>query len=380
MAGRSEEWRRRARQLAAVNRAALAIAGDLDLRAVLERILRTARQLVHARYGALGIPDGHGGFGTFLTVGISQTRAKRIGSLPRVHGVLGTLLNRPIRMADIRRHPDFSWYPAHHPELRDFLGVPIRHQAAVLGNLFLSGSRTGRFSAEDQRTVALLAAHAGIAISTARLYGEAQELATLKERNRLARELHDAVAQTLFSMMFVARSAAMAPDDPRAVKASLERLEHQAAAALREMQGLVFALRPKTLEQDGLAAALREHIDALRQTHPAPIELQVEGDGRLLPEHELALLRIGQEAVQNAVKHAGPVPIRVVLRFGPQGTELTVRDRGRGFSPALLPGTVRTMGLTSIRERAAAISAALKIDTQPGRGAVVTVLLPHRGR
>src|SRR5260370_40540300 len=112
----------RARRLAALNEAALAIAGDLDLDRVLEKILKTAAKLIGARYGALGIPDGRGGFGRFLTVGISEQRADRIGALPRVHGVLGALVSqgKPIRSRDIRRHPDFSAYPADHPEMIEF--------------------------------------------------------------------------------------------------------------------------------------------------------------------------------------------------------------------------------------------------------------------
>src|SRR5256884_2362395 len=107
---------RRAHRLAALNEAALAIAGDLDLDRVLQKIVTTAARLVGARYGALGIPDRHGGFGRFLTVGISEQRAARIGALPRVHGVLGSLVTdgKPIRSRDIRRHPKFSWYPAEH--------------------------------------------------------------------------------------------------------------------------------------------------------------------------------------------------------------------------------------------------------------------------
>ncbi len=187
----------------ALHNAILSIAGDLDLDRVLRNILRTAQRLVKARYGALGVPDGRGGFGRFITVGVSERRAALIGSLPRVHGVLGALVTegKPIRVGDIRRHPRFSWYPEHHPILRDFLGVPVRHGDEVLGNLFFSGSPSGAFNAQDQRLVEMLAAHAGIAIATARLYAKAQELAVLQERNRVARELHDAVSQTLFSMV-----------------------------------------------------------------------------------------------------------------------------------------------------------------------------------
>ncbi len=380
---RDGAWRERARQLAALNRAALAISGDLEPDRVLRKILHTAQILVRARYGALGVPDGRGGFGTFLTVGVSERRARLIGQLPRVHGVLGALVTegKPIRVRDIRDHPRFSWYPAHHPVLKEFLGVPIRHKGQVLGNLFFSGSAQRRFSHPDQRIVEMLGAHAGVAIATARLYEQAQELAVLEERNRVARELHDAISQTLFSMMFEARAGALkAERDPSAAREVLERLQQQAGSALGEMRGLVFQLRPRGLERDGLAATLSDHVEALRGAHEAAIDLRIEGNVRLPPEHELALLRIGQEALQNAIKHAPGAPLSVALRFGQTATQLIIKDAGPGFSPALLPRTVRTLGLTTMRERAATVGADLTIDARPGQGCVVSVLLPQPRR
>jgi signal transduction histidine kinase len=371
-----------ARRLQALNTAALAISGDLDLDRVLTRILRTAASLSRARYGALGVPDGSGGFGRFLTVGFSERRAELIGQLPRVHGVLGALVTRgkPIRVRDIRRHPLFSWYPEHHPEMREFLGVPIRHGSEILGNLFLSGARSGGFTAQDQRLVEMLAAHAGVAINTARLYAKAQELAVLEERNRVARELHDAVSQILFSMVFEAKAGGLKTTDPAAVE-TFRKLQDQASAALSEMRSLVLALRPKSLERDGLAATLADHVDALKNAHRIAIELRLEGTVTLPFDHELALLRIAQEALHNAVKHGDGAPVSVLLREERAGTVLVIRDAGRGFDESALSRTARTMGLTSMRERAAAIGADLEINARPERGCVVTVFVPPlRGR
>src|SRR2546430_6656003 len=316
---------RRRRRPAALNEAALAIAGDLDLDRVLQKILTTAARLVGAKYGALGIPDRHGGFGRFLTVGISEQRAARIGTLPRVHGVLGSLVTdgKPIRSRDIRRHPKFSWYPAEHPELVEFLGAPIRYRGEILGNLFFSGTRRGVFSAEDQRLVEMLAAHAGVAITTALLYADAQELAMLEERSRVARELHDAVSQTLFSLVYEARAAAeQMQTDPQGAAAHLSQVQQQAGGALEEMRNLVLALQPKSLERDGLAATLRDHVDGLRRIHRAAIEARIDDGDRLAPHPQLALLRIAQEARHNAVKHAGAGPVRPDPRHAGHGTRL----------------------------------------------------------
>src|ERR1700694_4829345 len=173
-----DKWRERARQMEALNQAALAIAGDLDLDSILKRILGTARRLAHARYGVIGGPDVGGGFEKFITVGIREKLARLIGDLPRFHGVLGVLLRdgKSIRVADIRRHPDFSWYPEHHPELKEFLGVPIRHRGETLGEIYLSGTPAGKFSRHEQRIVEMLASHAGGAIANANLYARGQSL------------------------------------------------------------------------------------------------------------------------------------------------------------------------------------------------------------
>lgn len=198
-------------ELHQLHRAALAIGGDLDLDRTLGRILRTAARLAGARYGALGIRDERGGFGTFIHVGIPRRRADLIGELPRLHGLLGTILRegKSVRLPDIRDHPDFSYYPAHHPDLREFLGVPISHRGEVLGELYLSGTTAGRFTAADQGRVEMLAAHAGLAIATARLASREREIAALRERDRISREIQGAVSRALVGMVAGARAAGM---------------------------------------------------------------------------------------------------------------------------------------------------------------------------
>ncbi len=289
--------------------------------------------------------------------------------------MLGALLNGgPIRLRDIRRPPRFGYYPAHHPILTDFLGVPIRHRGDVLGNLFLSGSGTGAFAAADQRTLETLAGYAGVAIANARLYRQAQELATVEERARVARELHDSVSQRLFSMVYEARAAALRTGDGEA-RAALQRLEQGATTALNEMKALVYAVRPKSLERDGLEATLRDHVEALRRTYDVPLELRVHGELALTPSQDLALLRIAQEALFNALRHAPGARIRVTLEQAEDEARLSVRDWGKGFEPDALPRARRTMGLATMRERAAAVRATLELDSAPGQGTEVRVRL-----
>jgi len=358
----------------------LALGDSPDLDRVLDRVLRTARRAVGARYAALGIPDGRGGFSRFRTAGISERRAAEIGELPRTHGVLGHLLEEgPILIDDIRRHPRFGWFPARHPVMTDFLGVPIAHRGVVLGNLFLSGRTQGRFGAADRRTLETIAGYAGVAIANAQLYEQAQELAVVEERTRVARELHDAAAQRLFSLVYEAHAAGLCAQDADAA-AALGRIESHATEALRELRGLIHALRPKSLERDGLAAALATHLDALRRTHGVVLTLEAEGDLGLTLDQEHGLLRIAQEAVHNALRHAGGAPTLVRLRRRGTALELSVIDEGPGFDPDGLHRSARTLGMATMRERAQALGATLRISSAPQRGCRVDVRLPLRSR
>lgn len=353
----------------------LALGDTPDLNAVLDRIVRAARRQSDARYAAIGVPDGRGGFARFVTSGISDKLAAAIGELPRTHGVLGALLEEgPIRLDDIRRHPRFSYYPAHHPTLTDFLGVPIRHGGSVVGNLFVSGHHAGRFTKADVRRLETLAAYAGIAIANADLYARSQQFAVVEERNRVARELHDAATQTLFSLVLNARAAALTTSDPVA-KATMEEFEQRTTAALQELRGLVHALRPKSLERDGLAATLADHADALR-TSGARVVVDAPEGLRLALETEHALLRIAQEAIHNALRHAPGAAVRVTLRTGAKTVTLRIRDDGPGFDPAALPRTRRGMGLATMRERAHEIGARLDIRGRVGAGTTITVTVP----
>jgi signal transduction histidine kinase len=357
----------------------LALGDARDLNTVLERIVRAARRQASARYGAIGVPDGRGGFARFVTSGISERVAATIGELPRTHGVLGALLEEgPILLDDIRRHPRFSYYPAQHPTLTDFLGVPIKHRGNVVGNLFVSGNRSGHFTKTDARRLETLAAYAGVAIANAELFAQSQRLAVVEERNRVARELHDAATQTLFSLVLAARAAALSTHDEEA-RATIRGFEQRTASALQELRGLVHALRPKSLERDGLAATLADHVEALRTSGVRIVVDAAEGV-RLPLETEHALLRIAQEALNNAMRHAPGSSVRVTLRAGARSVTLRVHDDGPGFNIAALPRTRRGMGLATMRERAQEIGARIDIRGRAGGGTTVTVSVPSRER
>ena len=186
--------------------AVLAIGSDLDLEAVLYRIVESAVELVGARYGALGVLDEAGiVLAQFLTVGVDDDTHHAIGHLPEGHGILGVLIAdpRPLRLPDLRAHPDSYGFPPHHPPMRSFLGVPIKIRDQVFGNLYLTDKfspvAAAEFSELDEELAVGLASAAAVAVDNARLHVTVQSLALVHDRERIARDLHDTVIQRLFA-------------------------------------------------------------------------------------------------------------------------------------------------------------------------------------
>jgi signal transduction histidine kinase len=370
-------------KLNAMSDAVLAISAELTVDAALQKMVDAARELVRARYAALGIPDGEGGFDQFITSGMSDEQITAIGPLPRTHGLLGAMLEdaRPFRSDDIKRDPRFVGWPSTHPAMASFLGVPIVSKGQIIGAFYLTDKRhEPSFSDDDQRLIEMLAAHAAVAIENARLFERSRELSVVEERNRLARDLHDSVTQTLFSVVLNAEAAVTmlcrdGGEKPAEVQPQLEKVRDLARDALQEMRSLIFELRPAELESDGLVATLRKHIDVVQRVRRTNIELTVRGERRLAPHVEQGLFRIAQEALNNALKHAAASRIDVEIDLE-HGALLTVLDDGAGFDTDSLEARSKRLGLTSMRERAEAINARLTIDTWLGGGTRVRVEAP----
>jgi signal transduction histidine kinase len=366
-----------------VSDAVLAVGSNLAVEQVLQRLVDVSRGLVHARYAALGIPNEEGGFAQFLTAGMSEELVARLGPLPETHGLLGAMLEarESYRTGDIQLDPRFrGWWPSGHPDMHSFLGVPIVAAGEVIGAFYLTDKEDApEFSANDQELIELLAAHAAIAVTNARLYERSRELSIVDERNRLALELHDVISQKLFALGLAAESAdALFDVDREAARAQIDRLRRLSQEALEELRYLILELRPPELERDGLATTLRKHVEVLRRVQGRAPELELELDGE--PPADLArdreLLRIAQEALQNAIRHAGAS--RIVLRLGTGDGRivLEVADDGRGFDPSASTIRSRRLGLSSMEERARRLDGRLVIDSEPDRGTTIRLEAP----
>jgi len=369
-----------------LSQAVLTISQHLDTSEALRRIVRTARELVGAEYAALGVPDGAGSFARFLVEGISEEQWAAIGPLPRQHGMLSVMLHdpRPQRLDDITADPRFGWWPKAHPRLTAFLGVPIRDCDEILGALFLGNTgppgQSG-FTEQDEELLGVLAAHAAIALTHARLYERERELAIVEERTRLARELHDAVAQKLFALRLTAEAAGgLIETDPQRARAHVAQVSALAREAAEELRAAVGELRPAELDEDGLVQAMRKQIDVIDRAYQARGGPQVvfrdEPISALPPAHEQVVLRVAQEALHNALRHSAAR--RIELSLGPLpggGAALAVADDGRGFETG--PGSgERGLGLVSMRERADSVGGRVEVRSVPGRGTTVRLEVP----
>lgn len=391
----------------AVSAAVLAMSRQLEVREVLQTIVASARELLGARYAALGVPDDHGGFAQFVVDGVSDAEWKAIGPLPRQHGILAAILHEatPRRLADVRTFESFQGWPRAHPEMTDFIGMPVVDGDEILGALFLankqcarpaagpdgapgpkgpSGSNgsggssgSGGFTEDDEALLRILADHAAIALTNARLYERSRELTLAGERARIAHELHDAVSQKLFSLRLTAQAAAALVDtDPARAKGELKQVAVLAAEAADELRAVVVELRPAALDEDGLVATLRTQAYVLDRVHSAAVTFRA-GRVRALPAaQEEALLRVAQEAMHNALRHSHAGAVQITLDGAGKGARLRISDDGRGFDPSAVRRAGRHLGLVSMRDRADGVGGRLDVQSAPGKGTVIEMEVP----
>ncbi|WP_189306972.1 GAF domain-containing sensor histidine kinase [Streptomyces cinerochromogenes] len=371
--------------LAAVSSALLAMSRHLEVRDVLKTIVASARELLDAQYAALGVPDDHGGFAQFVVDGVSDAQWRAIGPLPRQHGILAAMLHQAEaeRLADVRKDPRFEGWPAAHPDLVDFLGLPIKDGDEVIGALFLANKRCAKpegscgFTQDDEELLAILAQHAAIALTNARLYERSRELTIAEERSRLAHELHDAVSQKLFSLRLTAQAAAALVDrDPARAKGELHQVACLAAEAVDELRAAVVELRPAELDEDGLVATLRTQTKVLDRAHSARVTFTSNGFRALPAAQEEALLRVAQEALHNALRHSGADRVDVSVERRGGGAVLRVTDDGGGFDPTAVRRAGRHLGLVSMRDRASGVGGTLTVESAPGKGTTIEMEVP----
>lgn len=301
-------------------------------------------------------------------------------SLPVGRGIPGraVMQRRPLRVSDLAATLSTSTIMEDRQRLmlmleiveryRSALAVPLFIKNEIYGAIVLYYRETREFTDEEVRLAVAFGDQAALAVENARLRAQVGISAVAAERQRLARDLHDAVTQTLFSASLIADVLPRLWDKrPEDARKRLEDLRELTRGALAEMRTLLLELRPSTLTEAELSELLRQLTEAMVARARLPVTLTIEGEAPLLPpDVQVALYRIAQEALNNVTKHAGASAVSVNLKTEGAALTLTIEDNGHGFDPASIPPD--HLGLGIMRERAETIGALLEIDSQPRRG------------
>jgi len=365
--------------LDALNQAALAIAGELDSDKVLQQIVDTARNLVGARYAALGVPGQDGHLARFLTSGMKKEDQERIAHPPRGRGLLGALVGErsSIRVKHIQEDPRSVGFPEGHPPMTSFLGVPIIAAGEPLGNLYLTDKNDyDEFSEADQRLVEMLAAHAAIAIQNAMLYEQVERLAVLEERTRIGMDLHDGVIQSIYAVGLTLESIYLSlPADEFESAKLLDTAIEGLNDAIRDIRNFILDLRPRRFSGDlsqGLARLVRE----FQANTMVPVTMTISQQLDNLPAPTArALFLTTQESLANIARHARAGNVILTLMRSNSAVMVVIEDDGRGFDPNDDSRQVGH-GLANMQARAEGMGGMFRLRSAVGQGTTVTLKIP----
>ncbi len=373
---------RRNRELLALHRAGLDVASALSLEVVLDRVVDQARNLVGAKYGALSVIDREGNIKEFITSGITPEQRAIIGPPPVGHGVLGVVLHggESLRLGDVSAHPQSMGFPANHPVMQSLLAVPVSCKSPFLGNIYLSEKTDGSlFVKEDEETLERFAVQAAIAIDNAYLHAQAAEIATARERLRIAHEMHDGLAQVLgyVNTKVQAANEYLRRGKTEEASTQLRELAGSARQAYTDVRQAIVGLRTLPGKERLLGEVLAEFLEQWKKESGVSTELHIDAELRLRDSVELQVVRIVQEALTNVRKHARASKARVEMLRRDGQLVVTVSDDGLGFDPnARTRGEFPRFGLSTMRERAESIGGTLAIDSVPGGGTTVRYAMP----
>jgi len=365
-------------KLRRVLQATLLLQADLELPTLLRHVIEEACSMTGAQYGALGVlNDDRTGMAEFITVGLDKEEEDRIGLRPTGRGVLGLLVSdpRPVRLAELGRHPDSSGFPPNHPPMTSFLGVPLRVRDVVYGNLYLTNKQGwSEFTHDDEALVEALGLAAGIAIENAGLHQRVKEVAVFEDRDRLARDLHDTVIQRLFAIGLTLQSIAGTATG-YGVSDRLGAAIVDVDDTIRQVRSSIFELGSSDTDQ-GVRASVLSLVRTLTPVvgfevtvaFAGPIDVAVS---ELVAEHVHATVR---EALTNIGRHAQASSARVSLTVDDSLCRLEVLDNGRGVEEG--GPSDGGLGLVNLRRRAEKLGGLFTLERPEDGGTLLIWQVP----
>ena len=391
---REAEIRRRSEHLDALRQAGLALTTELEIGKVLQQVVEQSRALVDARYGALAVLGADGRtVEQFYTSGLSPEVHSRLQHMPVGEGILGVMSKDglPIRLEDIASEPRAAGFPEGHPPMHTLVGVPIQSKGKIYGNLYLTDKRIilpsggaieGAFGAEDEELLAMFALQAAIAIENAHLYRENQQIAVLRERERIGMDLHDGVIQSIYAIGLLLDDARHRIDS--APLQSISAID-AAIAGLNEVivdiRNYIQHLRPRRFQGRNIRQGLEALAQELRNDTMLEVTVTIDDQAATVCSARQAdeFLHIAQEALANVRKHASASHVTIRFGFEEGLLQLSVQDDGAGMDAAEARKS-QGNGLRNMRARARGMHGEFRIHTAPNTGACVAVLAPIEKR
>jgi signal transduction histidine kinase len=403
------EVRRRTQQLEALHTASMALTTQHDLTEVLQLVVDLSRNLLNAKYGALGILDESGtAIDQLITSGMSPHARGQMDRFPQGLGLLGIPLHeqQAVRVAKIAGDPRAHGFPPNHPAMHTYLGVPILSRGRMFGNLYLAdklpaadvhatGKQVGgalAFTQKDQELLEMFANQAAIAIDNAQLYRQNQQIAVLHERERFGMDLHDGVIQSIYAIGLQLDDARhRVPTDPESARQGIDQAIEGLNRVIRDIRSYIHDLRTHQFEQRDFAQGLEELVRDLQTYSILTVKLEIDpqATARIHPRLAKELLHITREALTNVRKHAHATHVTLRVARTDHGVSLTVVDNGVGIGPqtgqaaatasavtASAATSVGGQGLRNMQERAARIHGTLAISPIATGGTQVEVTLP----
>lgn len=367
-------------RLRALLDAVISIGSDLELAAILDRIVAAACTLVDARYGAMGVLDDSGGLADFRTQGLSEEEIVALGDPPTGRGILGHIIEvpEPLRLEDLSKHPASVGFPPGHPPMRTFLGVPVKVGEKAWGNLYLTDKRGGgQFTDDDEDIIKALAAAAGVAIDNARLYGELadsqaerERLVVFRDRDRIGRDLHDLVIQRLFATGLQLQSVMHLVDAPEAatrINTAVDEID----GAISDLRAAIFSLH--TGAEQKLSVTVKGLLGVVRSQLGFMPQFQFEGpvDSAVPEAVRIEVLAMLREALSNAARHSHARRVVVSMAVADERLTVSVADDGRG-----IPETAPRRGLANLAARAEALEGEFTIASVEPSGTELRWSIP----
>jgi len=363
----------RTRELAMMNAILSVASRSLDIHEILEEALNIIIKQMDFKAGASFTLESDPTIPLLVShQGFERAVALDLGSASPIKSQVG-FVDHPSKVATYEIN-DVQDEKLHsrliQSSFRTLVYVPLSTKGRDLGFFILARHALLPLSPEESSLLSSIGQQIGVAMENAHLYEQAEEAAITAERHRLARELHDAVTQTLFSANLIADVLPKIwKRNPEEGLQNLEELRQLTRGALAEMRTMLLEMRPETLERADLKSLLTQLADAFVGRVRVPVSLDIQGDCKLTHEVKLVFYRVAQEALNNIAKHSGARQVDVRLECQPGGLKLCVKDDGLGFEPDSLPPG--HMGIAIMRERANSIGASLEIESQINQGTTV---------